>query len=239
MFTRENLKLGIVAAFCLAVGLSAPAIGSAALVAFAENADKVDGKHAVGAPATVTQRKGKLVATDATTGRLPNNIIARAPNADRLGGYLHADLRTINITPQGVYTSGNADVVLDNITLGSTAGSVFTFSFTVPPDHPVSSPFQVDLLLRNGYASCQAYFQLNGSSGVAGGGYSPVTWNPPAGTDLHAWQVPGVNKFSSLTLTSTNQVPAGAVIYFELTRVADNVADNCNLLEVNGILVRY
>jgi hypothetical protein len=38
------------------------------------NADRVDGKHAVGAKATIPQRKGKLVATD-KTGFLPRNIV--------------------------------------------------------------------------------------------------------------------------------------------------------------------
>jgi hypothetical protein len=38
------------------------------------NADKVDGKHAVGAGATIPQRRGKLVATD-KTGFLPRNIV--------------------------------------------------------------------------------------------------------------------------------------------------------------------
>lgn len=51
----------------------------------AVNADKVDGKHAVGAGATISGRAGKLVATDAE-GRLPNNIIATAPNAAKLAG---------------------------------------------------------------------------------------------------------------------------------------------------------
>jgi hypothetical protein len=38
------------------------------------NADKVDGKHAVGAEATILKRRGKLVATD-KTGFLPSNIV--------------------------------------------------------------------------------------------------------------------------------------------------------------------
>src|SRR5687767_3423525 len=103
MFTRENLKLVLVAACCLAVGLSAPAVGSSLRLSYADNADKVDGKHAVGAGATITQRKGKLVATSGTTGKLPSNIIAKAPNSDRLGGYPHSSLRTLNIPPQGTY----------------------------------------------------------------------------------------------------------------------------------------
>lgn len=51
----------------------------------AVNADRVDGKHAVGAGTTVAGRAGKLVATN-SNGLLPNNIIATAPNAAKLGG---------------------------------------------------------------------------------------------------------------------------------------------------------
>lgn len=84
---RDNIKLISVAALCLTFGLSAPAIGHGVQHAvFAHNADKVDGRHAVGAAATVNQRKGKLLATSPTTGRLPNNIIGKAPDADRLDG---------------------------------------------------------------------------------------------------------------------------------------------------------
>jgi hypothetical protein len=52
----------------------------------ANNAHKVDGKHAVGFSASIDARKGKLVATSTSTGRLPNNIIGKAPNADKLDG---------------------------------------------------------------------------------------------------------------------------------------------------------
>lgn len=50
------------------------------------NADTVDGFHATGCSATRIARAGKLVATCKSTGRLPNNIIAKAPDSSRLGG---------------------------------------------------------------------------------------------------------------------------------------------------------
>ncbi|MGH2755273.1 MAG: hypothetical protein ACRDLB_12695 [Actinomycetota bacterium] len=56
---------------------------------FARNADKVDGRHAVGARASLETRAKKLVATN-KNGRLPNNIIRKAPaarDADRVGGF--------------------------------------------------------------------------------------------------------------------------------------------------------
>jgi len=64
------------AALVTSVGLAGgPAIAKAL------NADTVDHKHAVGSKASVKARKGKLVATDPRTGRLPNNIITVAPRA--------------------------------------------------------------------------------------------------------------------------------------------------------------
>lgn len=56
------------------------------MVKLAKNADKVDGKHAVSASASSARRKGKLVATSPKTAKLPNNIIAKAPDADKLDG---------------------------------------------------------------------------------------------------------------------------------------------------------
>jgi hypothetical protein len=72
-FTRENAKLAVVGSVCLVAGLVGPAAAGAAFDA--NNADKVDGKHAVGAGASANQRAGKLVATDGR-GRFPSNSIA-------------------------------------------------------------------------------------------------------------------------------------------------------------------
>jgi hypothetical protein len=63
-------------------GLAVPAVSAVVRVT---NADKVDGRHAVGSGATQTERARKLVATS-KSGKLPNGIIAKAPNANRLDG---------------------------------------------------------------------------------------------------------------------------------------------------------
>lgn len=81
------LIAALVAGIVAALTAGGPAIAHGVRHAmFAHNADKVDGKHAVGAGATVQARKGKIVATSGATGRLPNNIIARAPDAALLDG---------------------------------------------------------------------------------------------------------------------------------------------------------
>lgn len=70
----------VVTATVFAVG---PTVAQAAFDAV--NSDKVDGKHAVGAGASAATRAGKLVATDGS-GRLPNNIISKAPDSQSLDG---------------------------------------------------------------------------------------------------------------------------------------------------------
>jgi hypothetical protein len=84
---RLPFVLSVTALVVAVLGSTGPAIAHGVQHAlFAHNADKVDGKHAVGAGASVAARKGKLVATSGTSGYLPNNVIQKAPNADRLDG---------------------------------------------------------------------------------------------------------------------------------------------------------
>jgi hypothetical protein len=93
MQIRKHLSTVIVALVAASIGAGAPAIAHGVEHAlFAHNADRVDGKHAIGAGASVDQRKGKLVATSPTTGRLPNSIIGKAMDAERLDGLDSADL---------------------------------------------------------------------------------------------------------------------------------------------------
>jgi hypothetical protein len=80
---RISLTLSASALVIAIGGTGGPALAAAV---FANNSDKVDGKHAVGAGASVDKRKGKLIATNKRTGRLPNNIIAKAPNSKTLDG---------------------------------------------------------------------------------------------------------------------------------------------------------
>ena len=86
-FVRRHKGTIVVALVAATLTAAAPAVGHGVEHAlFAHDADKVDGKHAVGSGATAAVRKGKLVATNATTGLLPNNIIAKAPDAGKLDG---------------------------------------------------------------------------------------------------------------------------------------------------------
>ena len=70
----------------ISVITSALVVGVPATAAvIATNSDKVDGKHAVGAKADAATRAGKLVATN-KFGQFPNDVIAKALDADLLDG---------------------------------------------------------------------------------------------------------------------------------------------------------
>ena len=83
----QNVRTVIIASISAAVTATVIATAPTIAASFdANNAHKVDGLHAVQSSASVAQRKGKLVGTSPNTGKLPNSIIAKAPNSAKLGG---------------------------------------------------------------------------------------------------------------------------------------------------------
>lgn len=94
----------------------------------ANNADRVDGKHAVGAAAPVAKRKGKLVAAG-KNGYLPNNAIKRAQNADKVDGIDSPELVLPSVVPSGRTVYGRYGVSGVGDGTGAWGGSV---SFPVP-----------------------------------------------------------------------------------------------------------
>ncbi|HYN35915.1 MAG TPA: hypothetical protein VEV82_02970 [Actinomycetota bacterium] len=88
-FARKHATTIVVSMMTALVTASvAPAIAHGNVhAATAHNSDKVDGFHAVKSKSSKTKRRGKLVATSPTTGLLPNNIIKKAPDANKLDGF--------------------------------------------------------------------------------------------------------------------------------------------------------
>lgn len=78
----RDVRVVLVSVLASSVVVALPATAAV----YVANADKVDNKHAVAAGATKKARAGKLVATG-STGLLPNNIIAKAGDANRLDGF--------------------------------------------------------------------------------------------------------------------------------------------------------
>lgn len=81
VISRENAKLLVVGVACLTVAWAGPAVAHGVHAAFAHDADRVDGKHAVSSGASRTQAQGKLVAHD-SQGRLPERFVG-APSIIR------------------------------------------------------------------------------------------------------------------------------------------------------------
>lgn len=81
--TAPHLGNRVAVVLSVAALVMSAGFASAPAIARALNADTVDHKSAVGAGSSVKERKGKLVATDKRTGRLPDNIIGTAPDALR------------------------------------------------------------------------------------------------------------------------------------------------------------
>ncbi len=230
-------------AVALVLGFGGGAVAQAKYDAL--NADKVDGRHAVGAGASVQQRKGKLVATNPTTGRLPNGILAKAPNSGRLGGYTHAQMSALPLLVQGAGTSGNAQVGASGVVLQATGSGGMRFGFIVPPDHDTARPLFADIVYEtSGADACTWAVEASGLEGP----------DNPDGDDIHngGWLVPGSNAYSG-----TLSVPAGATrafkatfewpfsdspgqfVQFALTRFGDGVADTCGAVVVHGAQIRY
>ncbi|HEY7042997.1 MAG TPA: hypothetical protein VH419_04945 [Nocardioidaceae bacterium] len=104
---RRHLTTILVAMVTAIVTAGAPALAQGVQnVVVADNSDKVDGKHAVGAGASVAQRAGKLVATN-QNGRLPDSIIAKAPDANLVDGIDSANLLPGGTLPHGVTIRGH------------------------------------------------------------------------------------------------------------------------------------
>lgn len=75
-FLRRHSLTVVIAMATAALTVGSPAVAGT-IVDFARNAGKVDGIHAVKASTKQAGRKGKLVATSAKTGKLPDGIISK------------------------------------------------------------------------------------------------------------------------------------------------------------------
>lgn len=251
MRTPRNLSTTAIATVAGLVGGMVASFGPGlAQAAYdAVNSDKVDGLHAVGAGASVTNRKGKLVATNGSTGRLPNNIIAKAPDSARLGGKTAAQTRAISIPIQAAAVSGSASKGSDAVSLPPTGTSGFTVGMTLPPDFTAGSPLKMDLIVEDNDAGACAFYVFG--DGAAGPDSAPTA--PDAG-DFHnyGWQPPGHTGYEGpitlpadgqrghrITLTNPFDLLPGQAVNFRLTRVGDNEADNCSHIAVRGLLLRY
>ena len=175
---RRNLLIVITASVVSLVWVAGPTVAQAAYDAV--NADKVDGKHAVSAGAAPGARAGKLVATDGN-GRLPNNIIAKAPDASRLGGvspagYVHGAGQVFSayetVDPNSSATVAVAGLEF-SFSCGASAGSTSS-KVTNKTANPVDLSVTRTSYNDNSYfhsipISTGGGYQVSGSGGVGDG----------------------------------------------------------------------
>lgn len=243
--TKGNLSLALsTAALILAAAAGGPAIARA----IAPNADKVDGIDAVKSTATVKARKGKLVATSAKTGRLPNNIIATAPNSARLGGFTARQSRHVQLMP------GAADLVNGAVLTGGGAigfpgdetSSKALWVAMLPPDYKAGSMVSVDLVLARAPGSaCSVMLSSEGATApvpTVGQATVPVKFSGNSSEGAVSFVVaPGNLSFAKKTVTlQAASMKPGGYIGFSLERDSGNVLDNCaGDLYLGAALMRY
>jgi hypothetical protein len=227
--------------FCLVVGLSAPAVSATVKHAlFADRADTVDGKHAVGAGASPAKRRGKLVATN-RKGRLPNNVIAKAPDAARLDGFTGAQLRTVTVPTGGMWVSSPA--ALDSFGIGVPAPAAPPFpqfggDFVVPDDHVAAHRIRADLIVYTGATDCTVRLIPFGwvvTPGTAA--FNGSAWLDENGQETTSRVLP--HGYSRLTYLLDERAGPGDVVKLLMTRNTQVGADNCGDVEVIGLQFRY
>lgn len=135
---RRHVPVAVTAAVICSLFAGGPSVARAAFDAV--NADKVDGKHAVGSGAGINARKGKLVATNGSTGRLPNDIIKKAQDANLLDGRDSTAYRVTGHGRTGSFTNingcGSGEVMSYAVTLARPARIFATASSTYGRSNP-------------------------------------------------------------------------------------------------------
>jgi len=243
--TREHIRTIVIGGICLLVGLAAPATANQLRTTFADNADKVDGFHAVGSGATTTQRKGKLVATNATTGRLPDNIIATAPNAAKLGGFTPAQLHGLPLTVAGAtLVNGSATTAGGGAALPATGNPGILWTFTVPPDYKAGSKITLDLVLESFNGSCSIVFDASGFAGPVSGEVNLTNhWAVSGDSATGAVTFPAGSGSLAIKKTLVWSSPAtapGQFVSLTLTRNSGSPSDTCiGDAYIWSALVRY
>ena len=201
----------------------------------------MDGFHAVGSGATTTQRKGKLVATIATTGRLPDNIIATAPNAAKFGGFTPAQLRSFPLSVQGAKLVNGASVDAAGA-LYIPSGRQAVWSFIVPPDYHAGDRIQLDGVFESlGSGSCSVTYNLLGESGPGVGSVIDTTnhWQFASGEHSGAVAFPAGSGLIDAKKTVSWLSSATKPGQFIMIGIEWVNADGCSDVAIRGLLVRY
>lgn len=232
-FLSRHVTTMVVAMVTAAVTAGGPALAHGVRHAlFAHNADKVDGKHAVNAGASLASRAGKLVATG-RTGRLPNNIITKAPDADKLDGinstgFLRAGGKAADAdkldgldstalsTKHFFDESGATTPFAASFACTSYAGLEVVVNAPGPGTVEVSGTTQLRLVHTNG--------ALTRAVAIVGATPTECADNPGAGRVDLASGMPTGTYFDTVGVTRTFTIPEAGTYNYYLTGVGSTHA---------------
>lgn len=204
----------------------------------AQNADKVDGKDAVGAKTSAASRAGNLVATDKH---------GRVPDSAKLGGYTHAKMATLAFPPQAAYLSGSATMGSAGPYLAASGASEMSVSIVVPPDHVANTPLKMRVsYVEQSQTACAWYAFVQGLNGPDGPNSQDNVhnggWHPPGNPSGYESPVqvpdgPGSAQVATFTYSFDNK--PGMFIEFQLNRYGDDASDTCSVVQITGLQLRY
>lgn len=205
---RRHLSTVLIVLVTVAITAVAPAVAET-IADYAKNAGKVDDRSAVGAGATIAKRSGKLVATDAE-GRLPDNIIRKAPDSERLDGLSkNAFVRPselLSVRPLHFVGDTAAEVPIGG-TCTNYAGLAVTVYAPGPGDIEVSGVVQIEFAPQNTVVSRAIVNIASDTADCAGDAGGARVWNPKTVDDQLL--------YSTLPLTRTYSIPsAGSYTYY-------------------------
>lgn len=239
-----TLSRGTLVAVALVVAFATGATATGQYDAM--NADKVDGRDAVGPAAGAADRAGKLVATDGD-GLLPRGAVGTAPDAARLGGAPASALRWQTIEPQsGVVTGGaSAGTAGPSLPPGTEGG--FVVGVVVPPSHDAADALRMRVTyLVDDTAACAWSMETEGLQG-------PDAPNDQYNVHNGYWKAPGASSGSATlsvpagngsvhrtTLTWGFQDTPGTFVQLHLSRFGADPADTCEgYVTVVGLELRW
>ena len=243
---RRDLRTIVVAIVAAAVTATVPALADSHFDA--QNADKVDGRHAVGATATAGQRAGKLVAINGN-GNLPNDIIAQAPDAERFDGVDSRKFKGLPLDVYGARIVGGANHAARGISLSPSEDGYFSFVFMYPQNRAAGEPAYVDLVFDEESAgACSIVIDGAGVSAPHNGEEVHATWplQNSSGTGASGGAIltlpAGGEEFFTVSFRSNSPALArpGVAQQVTIRRLAStDAADTCGTITVIGARLRY
>jgi hypothetical protein len=228
------LVTGSVAATAVVLTMLQPDLGFAA---GSSPAGTVDGFHATQCSTTRIARAGKLVATCRSNGRLPNNIIAKAPDSSRLGGKLPSAYVLGSKVSTRTFSCGGSTMTPDSDAV------VYVTEATLVESH--DGVFRCNVALPDGAVITKATAAVHDSDTVgtitcamARNRVDVPTFNPDAVAQLGT-AIAGSNNTVLSTSTISNGLVNNAKYVYRLSCAMNGGVDSADSLGVYGGTVRY